>query len=45
MTTADIVFDTMFAANPCVVTLGGAQKTHDARNSDELLKRPQVAVD
>ena len=45
MTTADIVFDTMFAVNPCVVTLGGAQKTHDARKSDELLKRPQVAVD
>jgi len=35
----------MFAVNPCVVTLGGAQKTHDARKSDELLKRPQVAVD
>jgi len=45
MTTADIIFDTMFAVNPCVVTLGGAQKTHDARKSDELLKRPQVAVD
>ena len=26
MTTANIISDKMFAVNPCVVTLGGAQK-------------------